>query len=61
MKLDHDTIAGYAQMSSMYAESYILEAIYLLIISHFGKISGLYFVADMFFETNGRIRCFKNK
>ena len=59
MKLDPHTIAGYALMSSMYAESHILEAIYLLITSYFGKISGLYFVADMLFETNGRICCLK--
>ena len=57
MKLDPDTIVGYALMSSMYAESHIVEAIYLLIISHFCKISGLYFVADMLFKTNGRISC----
>ena len=61
IKLDPDTIAGYALMSSMYVESHILEAIYLLIISHFGKISGLYFVADMLFETSGRICCLKIK
>ena len=41
IKLDSDTIAGYALMSSMYAESHRLEAISLSIISHFGKISGL--------------------
>ena len=35
MKLDLDTIVGYAQMSSMYVESHIVDAIYLLIISHF--------------------------
>ena len=61
MKLDPHTIAGYALMSSMYAESHILEAIYLLITSYFGKISGLYCVADMLFETNGRICCYKRK
>ena len=61
MKLDPDTIVGYALMSSMYAESHIVEAIYLLIISHFCKISGLYFVADMLFKTNGRISCLGKK
>ena len=45
----------------MYVESHILEAIYILIISHFGKISGLYFVAHMLFVTNGRICCFKKE
>ena len=40
IKLDPDTMTGYALMSSMYAESHRLEAIYLSIISHFGKISG---------------------
>ena len=31
MKLDHDTIAGYALMSIVYVESHILEARYHLI------------------------------
>ena len=48
-------------MSSMYAESHIVEAIYLPIISHFGKISGLYFVDDMLFKTDGRISCLEEK
>ena len=61
MQLDPHIIAGYVPMSSIYAESHILEAIYLLIIAHVGKISGLYFVADMLFETNGRICCYKKK
>ena len=56
-----DTIVGYALMSSMYVESHILEVVYLPIVSHSGKISGLYFVDDMLFETNGRIYCLKNK
>ena len=42
MKLDPDTITGYPPMSSMSVESHILEVIYLLITSYFGKISGLY-------------------
>ena len=37
IKLDNNTIARYALMSSMYVESHRLEAIYLSIISHFGK------------------------
>ena len=40
-KLDPDTIAGYALMSSMYGKSSRLEGTYLPIISHFGNISGL--------------------
>ena len=41
IKVDPNTIRGYALMSSMYVESHGLEAIYLPINSHFGKISGI--------------------
>ena len=37
----NEAIIGYALMSTIYAESHRLEAVYLSIISHFGKISGL--------------------
>ena len=61
MKLDPDTIVGYALMSSMYVESHIVEAIYLSIQLSFLKNKWVDFVVDMLFKTYGRISCLEKK